>query len=337
MSRGGAALVLGLPGPRLDSSNERILERVRPAGMILFARNIESVDQVRELTARLRELLPDVVVFVDAEGGTVDRLRALVGPAPGGDLLARRPVGTAERAGRWIGQSLRTVDLDVDFAPVVDLDRSESGNALDGRYLGRTPRAVTARGRAFLRGLHAAGVGGCIKHFPGLGAAGEDTHDEPARIDLGRAALRADLEPFRGLLGEARMVMMAHASYPALDPEERPASLSPPIVGGLLRDELSFDGLVVSDDLDMRALEPWGGLAARAARALEAGCDAIPICRSTEAAVEVANRLGHARYRDRLAEAVGRWAAYRAHLATLRAAAPRFALETVRRRLEALR
>jgi len=131
--------------------------------------------------------------------------------------------------------------------------------------------------------------------------------------------------------------MMAHASYPALDAEERPASLSAPIVGGLLREELSFDGLVVSDDLDMRALEPWGGLAERAARALEAGCDAIPICRSTEAAVEVANRLGHARYRDQLAEAVGRWDGYRAHLASVRAAAPHFGLEVVRRRLEALR
>jgi len=212
---------------------------------------------------------------------------------------------------------LRLFDLDLDLAPVVDLDHGETGNALDGRYLGSRGPAVTRRARAFLRGLHGGGAGGCLKHFPGLGAAADDTHDRPSVVRLGAAALAPHWKPFASLLPIAGAAMVAHAVYPALDPEGRPASLSPPVIEGLLRGRLGFDGLVLSDDLEMQALAPWGDLPARAEAALAAGCDVVLACAATAALPEIVARLGRPRHARRRRDAGRRLAAYRRRLRTL--------------------
>jgi len=334
----GTFLIVGIPGPRLDAATHRALAQVRPGGVILFGRNLESAEQVRALTGEIRTLLPQVVLWVDAEGGRVDRLQHVLTPAPAGERLAVEPPAVARRAGRWSGHGLRTLGFDADFAPVVDLDHGLRGNALDGRCLGGAPETVIPRARAFLDGLHGAGVGGCVKHFPGLGAAPADTHHRPATIDLPAEALARELEPFRVLAETAGAVMVGHALYPAWD-AERPASLSSQIVDGVLRRDLGFRGLVVADDAEMEGLAPWAATPAeRAEAAFTAGCDALLVCHRLEAAVEAAERLAAPALAPRRHAANRRWQAHRRHLDRLRAGATtrRFRLATVRRRLAAL-
>lgn len=302
---------VGIPGPRLDAATAALLRAAQPGGVILFKRNVEEAGQLRQLVRDLRRAVPEALLAIDAEGGRVDRLRSVVGPAPAASFLAGRPSRESARAGRWVGRSLRLFDLDLDFAPVVDLDRGLENNALDQRYLGNSARAVVARASAFLAGLHAEGVGGCLKHFPGLGGAGEDTHFRFSVVPLSREELRLDLAPFARLAAEAGAVMVSHAIYPAYDPENRPSSLSPPVIGGLLRSTLEFKGVVFGDDLEMKALDEWGDLPERCAAALEAGCDVLPVCHSVEALPAIAERLAAPGLAPKIAASRQRIAAYR--------------------------
>src|SRR4051812_14078542 len=236
--RASELIFAGVPGPDLDRASAALLAEHRPGGVVLLGRNFKTLEQLAKLTADLRRLLPEAILAIDAEGGRVDRMRDIVAAAPGAALLARRPPSLALQAGTWVAHALRLFDFDMDFAPVVDLDRGEVDNALGGRTFGVTPEQVIPRARAFLRGLHAGGVGGCIKHFPGLGAAGADTHHHVAAISLPAGELARDLEPFAALARLAGAVMVGHAAYPAYDTSGRPATLSPVILGGLLRGRL---------------------------------------------------------------------------------------------------
>jgi beta-N-acetylhexosaminidase len=260
------------------------------------------------------------VLTIDAEGGRVDRLRDVVGPAPAASFLASKSPSYSLQAGNWVAQSLRLFDLDVDFAPVVDLDRGLESNALDGRYLGKTPKEIIPRAQAFLRGLHSGGAGGCIKHFPGLGGAGEDTHYHMSAVYLPAEELRPDLEPFAALSRLAGAVMVGHALYPAYDSSMRPATLSPVILGGLLRGRLGFDGLAFSDDMEMKALDEWGDLPERCEAAFASGCDVLLLCHTLEALPDIVDRLAHPSLEGRVAEANLRLDTYRQRLLTLRTA-----------------
>ena len=336
MNRAGGLLVVGVAGLGLSAAERRLLAALEPFGVILFARNVAERGQLAALVAEIRRAAPATLLFVDAEGGRVDRLRRVAGAAPAAAALAAAPPALARRAGRWLGGALRCFDLDATFAPVVDLDHSLAGNALDGRTLGTRPRAVAARARAFLAGLHGAGAGGCLKHFPGLGGAAEDTHLQGSRVALGRDELERDLAPFRALAPAAGAVMVAHAVYPGLDPSGRPASLSAAVAGRLLRGELGFTGAAFSDDLEMRALDRWGGLAERAEAALVAGCDALLVCSRLAEGPEVVARLAGRRLAGRRRRALARLAGYRRHLSARRGGGRRFQLATVRRRLAGL-
>jgi beta-N-acetylhexosaminidase len=316
--KAGGLVFVGIPGTALDGATSSLLSLWRPGGVVLFRRNLETCAQVQALVASLRRLLPGLVLAIDAEGGRVDRLSGLLGPSPPAELLARRPPAAAASAGRWMGTALRLFDLDLDFAPVVDLDCGAGDNALDGRYLGAASTAVKSRAAAFLGGLAAAGVGGCLKHFPGLGAAAADTHFRTAVVRLGLDGLAPHLDPYQELLPAAGAVMVSHAVYPHLDPLERPASLSPPVIGGLLRGRLGFDGLCFSDDLEMKALDAWGDLPVRAEASFAAGCDVVLACAAVEALPEIAARLATPRHAARRAEAERRLAAFRRRLDTLR-------------------
>lgn len=311
---------VGIPGTELDSASAALLAEHQPGGIVLFKRNIQGVEQLGELVRAIRRILPDAVLCIDAEGGRVDRLKDVVAPAPSAELLRRRPASLSLQAGLWIAQSLRLFDLDVDFAPVVDLDRGEADNALDGRYLGATPAEIIPRARAFLRGLHMGGAGGALKHFPGLGGAPADTHFKLACVYLPSAVLQADLDPFDALARLSGSVMVSHAIYPAYDAEQRPATLSPPILGGLLRGRLQFDGLCFSDDLEMKALDDWGDLAERSVLSFAAGCDVLLLCHTLEALPDVIARLEDPHLEERRAEARRRLEVYRQRLRTLRSA-----------------
>lgn len=311
---------VGIPGPELDSATTSLLAEHRPGGLVLFGRNIKDPEQLNDLVTAIRRLLPDAILAIDAEGGRVDRLRDVVGAAPAASVLARNPASFSLQAGTWIAQSLRLFDLDVDFAPVVDLDRGEEDNALDGRYFGATPAAVIPRARAFLRGLHAGGAGGCLKHFPGLGGAPANTHFKVATIYLPSEVLRADLDPFESLGRLAGAIMVGHAMYPGYDAAHRPSTLSPIVIGGLLRGRLGFEGLVFSDDLEMKALDEWGDLAGRSEAAFAAGCDILLLCHTLEALPDVVARLENPLYEERLHESHRRLEVYRQRLRTLRSA-----------------
>src|SRR4030095_12311246 len=156
---------VGIPGPELDSATAALLSAHQPGGVVLFKRNIKDEEQLNELVTALRRLLPEAVFCLDAEGGRGAGRREVVGPPPGGSLLARHGPSYSLQAGHWVAQSLRLFDIDVDFAPVVDLDRGAIDNALDDRYFGSTPEEVIPRAQAFLRGLYSGGAGGCLKHF----------------------------------------------------------------------------------------------------------------------------------------------------------------------------
>jgi len=322
--KGAELLVLGFEGTRLTGGERRLLARLRPLGVILVQRNIGAdLGELIELVGEVRAATPDSLLALDAEGGRVDRLRDLFGPAPSAQALAARPPALTRRAARWIGAAMRATGFDLDFAPVVDLDRGRSGNALDGRCFGADVRSVVARGRAVLDGLAASGIGGCLKHFPGLGGAPADTHLRPACIERTVAELARDLEPFGRLAARAGAVMAGHAIYPALDPQLRPATLSPPIATHVLRRGLRprFTGVLFSDDLEMGALGPWGDLPERGAAALAAGCDALLFCRQIEDAPAIAARLARPALSTRRREATARLERLRRQLARLRAAA----------------
>jgi beta-N-acetylhexosaminidase len=318
--RAAEQVFVGIPGPELDAESAGLLAELRPGGVVLFKRNIRDEEQLNELVTALRKMLPDVVLSVDAEGGRVDRLQEVVGPAPAASRLARYAPSYSLQAGRWVAQALRLFDIDVDFAPVVDLDRGAIDNALDGRYFGSAPAEVIPRALAFLRGLYSGGSGGCIKHFPGLGGAGEDTHFRMSAVYLPAEDLRVDLEPFEALAHPAGAVMVSHALYPAYDPAMRPATLSPSIIGGMLRGRLGFDGLVFSDDMEMKALDEWGDLPERCEASFAAGCDVLLVCHTLAALPDIVARLEHPALAERLATANRRLDTYRQRLLTLRTA-----------------
>ncbi|MEA2693218.1 MAG: beta-N-acetylhexosaminidase [Acidobacteriota bacterium] len=318
--RANELVFAGVPGPDLDKASAALLSEHQPGGVVLLGWNFKTLEQLAELTGEIRRLLPEVVLCIDAEGGRVDRMKEIVGPAPAASLLGQRPASLAYQAGHWIAQALRLFDFDMDFAPVVDLDRGETDNALDGRYFGATPKQVIAHARAFLRGLHAGGAGGCIKHFPGLGGAGQDTHHQGSVVYLPSDELKADIEPFAALGELAGAVMVGHAAYPAYDSTMRPATMSPEILGGLLRGRLGFTGLAVSDDLDMKALTTWGEMPDRAARAFASGCDVLLVCHSLSDLPRVIERLEDPSLDGRREEALERFDVYRQRLSTLRAA-----------------
>lgn len=316
--RGADLLMVGIPGKSLDGDTRSALEALQPGALVLQPANVDDdVEDFVELINELRELLPNALFAVDAEGGRIDTLAAVTGGAPSPSELAAGSPSLAYETGRWLGHAVAIFNFGLALAPVVDLDRGEENNALDGRYLGSDPEAVIVRARAFLRGLHTAGVGGCLKHFPGLGGATADTHHMGSAVYLPKKELEADLLPFRELGEVAGAVMVGHANYPTWDRDGLPATLSPALLGTLLRRDLGFEGVVISDDLEMKALDDWGDVPERAASALLAGCDLLLVCRSLEAAAAAAERLDADDLADRRAEAGARLASFRDDLEAL--------------------
>jgi len=305
----GTILMVGFEG----AEPEEELRALGPAGIILFSRNLESAGQTIELTERLKGLLPGPpLLALDQEGGRVSRLEPFIGPTPPAAALARAGGATARKFGAGTGQALQALGFNIDFAPVVDLCDPEATNGIGDRSFGTDPDRVAALAGSFLGGLQAAGIAGCLKHFPGLGRTAVDSHLELPIAARGLEQLEAeDLLPYRLLCPEAACVMVGHAHYPAINPEERlPASCSPEIVTGLLREKLGYAGLVVSDDLEMGAVADLDRDGAAALRALTAGCDLLLYCRDLERAEIAAEAIARAAEGDaavgsRLREAAG--------------------------------
>ena len=319
MSAGASRLFgVGLSGPVLLADERAILEESPPSAVILFRRNIGSPDELARLVDDVRALPGRPLLLVDQEGGPVDRLRELAGPFPSFHSAAR--AGAARRAGELAGRACALLGFDVDLAPVVDRRLPGAGESVLGeRAAAPDPDEVSAAARDFLDGLHAHGVGGCLKHFPGLGRARFDTHKELPALPEDPSELDEDLRPFRALGDAAGAIMVSHAAFAG---DGVPSSLSGEIATRLLREGLGFAGVALSDDLEMGALARFGGLPERAAAAANAGCDLVFVCSRIEeypACVEAVRRaVPHGR-RD---EALRRVGAYRERLGRLRGAAP---------------
>jgi beta-N-acetylhexosaminidase len=277
----GHALAVGFDGTAIPDDLAAVAERSGLGGVVLFARNCPSLEVVLALTAAARQLGPDVLVMVDHEGGRVHRL-----PAPFTRFPAPATVGRsgdphlAAAVARAMARELRAAGFDSGLAPVLDC-RVESASAVIGdRAFGAAPDTVAACGVAFVQAMLGAGLLPVAKHFPGHGRASVDSHHELPDVDATANDLeRAELVPFRAALGAGcPAVMVAHVRYRALD-REVPASLSPGVIGDLLRRRLAFSGLVLSDDLEMAAVASGWGVAGAARRFLRAGGDLALVCR----------------------------------------------------------
>jgi len=278
----GQLLLIGLPGTEVDSETRELLETIQPGGVLLNATNIESAQQVVELTSNIRSVVEvPPLIAVDQEGGRVDRLKGIYSPMPSADLLrASGDASIAARLGEITAEALRTLGFNMNFAPVLDIAMNDSAdNGLKGRYLGSTAAKVVRLAGAYLEGLQRGGVIGVGKHFPGLGSSVVDSHMDLPVVERSRdEIMKEDVLPYMELFSKinARLnaIIVAHAHYPALDgPSALPSSLSKNVVNGLLRDELSYKGLTITDDLEMGAITGVRDVAEAAVMAIEAGND----------------------------------------------------------------
>lgn len=277
-------LVIGVAGTELTAQERDWLQHDACAGVILFTRNFASRDQVAELSQAIREAAPrPQLVCVDQEGGRVQRFREGYSALPPlehfGELYARDPQGALEQAERhaWLMASeIGASGVDLSFAPVVDLGRGN--RAIGDRAFSADPQVVAEFTRAYVRGMHAAGMAATLKHFPGHGSVLEDTHFDDAVDDRPLDDIRAhDLVPFAaGIDAGADAVMLAHVVYPQVAPE--PAGYSKRWIEDILRGEMGFRGVVFSDDIGMAAAFSAGGIEARIAAHLDAGCDVVLVC-----------------------------------------------------------
>ena len=286
----GQLLFIGLPGPQLDLMTRSLLQSIQPGGILLNSHNIESAAQVVELTSAIRSLIQvPPIIAIDQEGGRVDRLKSIYTPMPSADLLrASGDAAVAARTGEIAAEALRTLGFNMNFAPVLDIAEDDAANnGLKGRYLGSSVAEVVRLAGAYLEGLQHGGVMGAGKHFPGLGTATVDSHSELPTIDRSRdELLKQEIAPYTELFSKinARLnaVIIAHGHYPAFDgAAPLPSSLSKNIITGLLREELGFKGLTLTDDLEMGAIVETRDLSESAVMAAEAGIDMVMIANSS--------------------------------------------------------
>jgi beta-N-acetylhexosaminidase len=307
------AAIYGLEGLALTDAERGFFREADPAGFILFRRNCESQDQLLRLTDSLRALggRDDLPILIDQEGGRVARMRPPEWPAfPAAEkfaLLYRAAPSSAIEAvranARALALMLRACGINVNALPLLDVRQEGASDIIGDRALGSEPMQVAALGRAVLDGMASAGVVGIVKHMPGHGRALVDSHKELPVVTASADELETDLEPFERL-ASAPMGMTAHVVYTAWD-AERPASLSPVVIGDVIRERIGFDGWLMSDDLGMEALK--GDFASRAAGVVAAGCDVALHCSgkmdemvAVAAAVPAMSGLGE----DRLARAM---------------------------------
>jgi beta-N-acetylhexosaminidase len=295
----GQFLFIGLPGTELDADTRALIEEVQPGGIIIFGRNVASPTQLRSLLDGVREMVSIPPLFgIDQEGGLVDRLRRIFTPMPAARTIRQHGDLAAARAlGRITGEVLRRLGFNMNFAPVMSImteDRDLLSNGLYSRSYGRSPGEVLGYTTVYMRGLQGTGCLGCLKHFPGIGAGEVDSHEEMPVVQLSHDDLIAqDLAPYIELFqrrdDRVRCVMVSHGGFPNIDiKEERtggrlePASLNYNIVTTLLREELGYKHLVVTDDLEMGAIARHCEIEDAVVRASLAGEDMLLICASPD-------------------------------------------------------
>jgi beta-N-acetylhexosaminidase len=281
----GQLLIMGFDGTAMSAHLRSMLGTLHPSGVILFKRNIADAAQTHAL---LREAQKTVATpmfrCVDMEGGTVDRFRNVVALIPSvADVAATGSLKLFRKQGKLIGQQLRALGFNTDFAPCIDLRFEESKSALGPRTVSADPVETVRYAREFLGGLRDSGILGCGKHFPGLGGASLDSHHALPSIDKSWERLWSeDLVPYRRMRKELSMVMVAHISYPNITGDGVPASLSKKWISDVLREKIGYRGLVISDDLDMGGVLNSASIEDAAVETLLAGSDLFLVCQKEE-------------------------------------------------------
>lgn len=295
---GQGAFIFGCTGDTLEADEKAFFRDADPWGYILFARNVETPEQLYRLTNELRDAVGrDAPILIDQEGGRVQRLRAptwreFLPPLEQIDaVMARTGLEGAERSmwlrGRLIADDLAPLGIDVNCAPTLDVAREDTHPFLFNRCYGRDAQMIAPMGRAMADGMAHGGVRAVAKHIPGHGRATVDSHLDLPRVRASRADLTDDFAPFKAL-ADLPMAMTAHIVFDALDPHV-PATQSPPVIA-LIREDIGVDGLLMTDDISMEALS--GTVAQRATASLAAGCDVILHCNAVRGEMEAIAALG---------------------------------------------
>jgi beta-N-acetylhexosaminidase len=276
----GQLLVMGLDGYELGPVQSAWLRMLRPGGIVLFTRNINDARQTHALLEAIQQATSTPMLrCVDLEGGSVDRLREALAPMPSaGEVAALKSPRASHLHGQLIGRAARAFGFTTVFAPVLDLARPVSAKVMGTRAAAPDAKGVIAYAKPFLRALAANGILGCGKHFPGLGDGEVDSHHKLPRIRRSwKKMWSEDLAPYRSLRLALPMVMISHAAFPAVTGNSDPASLSPFWIQKTLRQKIGYDGIVISDDLEMKAVLARS-IETAAIESIEAGGDIYLIC-----------------------------------------------------------
>jgi beta-N-acetylhexosaminidase len=321
----GQLLIVGFDGTEISPRLTSLLTRLQPAGVILFARNIQNPEQTWRLLRECQKwVATPLFTCVDLEGGDVDRFRDALGATPSAaDVFATGDRTLFRRHGEIIGANCRALGFNVDFAPVLDLAFEASRSVMGSRAVSADPREVVTYTREFLAGMRAAKVIGCGKHFPGLGEGRLDSHHELPMIEKPIKEMWAeDLVPYRTLRRELPMVMISHAAYPQVTRERTPASLSKAWITDILRKRIGYRNLIVSDDLEMGGVLSAAPVGKAAVGFVRAGGDLCLICHREDYILQAHEALTKAAERDskfarRVAEATRNVAAFKKKSAKL--------------------
>jgi beta-N-acetylhexosaminidase len=326
----GQLLVIGFDGIAITPALSAMLNRIQPAGVILFARNIVNAQQTHQLLKHCQaQVNQRLFTCVDLEGGRVDRFRNVTGPAPSAaEVFATGERKLFRKHGQLIGKICAALGFNVDFAPVLDLAFEASRKVMSSRAFSTDPKQIVLYAREFLAGLKSAGVIGSGKHFPGLGEGNLDSHHDLPVIKKSFARLwEEDLAPYRLMKRELPMVLVNHANYPAITRDPLPASLSKYWISDVLRKKIGYRGVIVSDDLEMGGVLAAAPIDEAATRFIASGGDLCLICHQQELIEQAYETMLHkverdARFRRRVIESARRVAAFKKKSAALRRRSP---------------
>ncbi len=298
----GQLFMVGLPGVTLDDSSRRLIEEFRINNFIYFKRNVESPGQLKKLSDDLykacaRNNLGPPLIAIDQEGGSVTRLAPPFTQFPDARVLAQgeNPENALSEYARVCSRELTDIGVNYNLAPVLDVCKAGAGYFMEKRSLGDDPELVGRLGTHVIREMQTLGIAACAKHFPGLGAAVVDPHLELPYVVKAEPDIRAqDILPFQqSIAAGVASIMTSHTIYQHLDPEN-PATLSKKILTGILRNDLGYDGVVITDDLEMGAIEKEGDLGQAALQAFTAGADLLLICFSHEKVIDALGKTARA-------------------------------------------
>jgi beta-N-acetylhexosaminidase len=321
----GQLLVVGFDGTEMTTRLTSLLTRLQPAGVILFARNINTPEQTSRLLRDCQKCVSTpLFTCVDLEGGRVDRFRDVFGPSPSpADVFATGDRKLFRKHGQVLGENCRALGFNVDFAPVLDLAFEASRRVMSSRTVSSNPRETVAYAREFLAGLRGARVLGCGKHFPGLGEGRLDSHHELPVIDKPfKKLLAEDLLPYRLLRASLPLLMISHAAYPEVTRDRTPASLSKIWITDILRKRIGYRNLVVSDDLEMGGVLSAAPVGEAAVEHIRAGGDLCLICHREDYITQAYEKLLHTvesdpQFAKRVSESIRRVLAFKKKSAKL--------------------